>query len=292
MNTQIAKRRPWVAGALSTILPGLGHIYCGLFPHAMAFMLASAFCFAAALAATCHGAFAQSTGFFILAGILLALNLPLYLWALTDATKQARATRADYRLKEYNRIWIYAGLVLLASGGSIAGTLTFREFAYHPFYVPVSSMSPTIESGDGVFVRKSLYTHENPESGEVVIFRNPEDRNIFFVKRVVALAGDRVAIKDGMLLINGKAVATELQGSPERFSETLNERSYTVMTSSKIKDFEEIIVPPHHCFVLGDNRANSYDSRYFGPVAYASLTGRAEFTYWSKNPDKRFSIIR
>lgn len=230
---------------------------------------------------------------YAIGAFFLLLNLPLIIWAVMDSIKQARSTREDYRLKEYNKWWIYLALLVLSTGGSTLGHLLMRTYWIETFSIPSISMAPTIQAGDKLIARKAVYTSQNPQRGEVVIFRNPEDRSIQYVKRVVGLAGDRIAIQNSVLLINGEPVSTKPTDQKNVYLETLGDNEHKIIAGTpKAKDFAEIIVPPNHCFVLGDNRDMSRDSRYFGPVPYSSLTGQASFIYFSRHSAKQLGSVR
>jgi signal peptidase I len=132
-----------------------------------------------------------------------------------------------------------------------------------PFYVPTVSMEPTIMVGDRVLAERLSPRFSSPERGQIVVFRNPREDGEDLIKRVVAVAGDQVAVREGKLWVNGEA-----QDEPY-----LNE---PVMDGS----YPETTVPPDMFFAMGDNRNNSGDSRVFGPVPYENILGRAIITYW------------
>jgi len=167
--------------------------------------------------------------------------------------------------------------------------------------VPSGSMKPTILEGDRVYVNKLAYDLKvpfttwhllqwaNPQRGEIVIFYSPYDGKRL-VKRVIGLPGDTVELRDDALILNGKPVAyTALDSgsfgdlpSTERVShmfatEQLPGRSHTVAVWPAVRalrDFGPITVPPGHYFMMGDNRDDSFDSRYYGPVERSRIIGR------------------
>src|SRR5437763_1003313 len=126
-----------------------------------------------------------------------------------------------------------------------------------------------------------------------LLFVYPDDRRIFYIKRVVAIAGDRVEVKSGNLYVNGVELPRESIGpattssdhttsTGEVFYENNNGARYRIFISPQkpAADFGPITVPKYDCFVMGDNRNDSRDSRHFGPIAVTSLKGKFEYRYW------------
>ncbi len=132
-----------------------------------------------------------------------------------------------------------------------------------PFYIPSPSMQPTLVEGDRVLVNRFVYRFGEPHRRDIVVFHPPVDESQDYIKRVVAVAGDRVAVKDGKLYINGKA-----QDEPYLKDAHIN------------GTYPERTVPPGRIFVMGDNRNNSGDSRVFGPVKISEVVGEAFLIYW------------
>jgi len=246
------ERKPWTAANLSIFFSGLGQVYCGDVRGGLLYMSG----FAALMLAMMGAAvIAGSWGWVALVVSFLAIVV-LSTVSSVAAFRTARRTRADYRLKDYNRVSVYVALsffmliALLGLMGMIRGS--FLEV----FYVPSNSMSPTIKNGERIVARKDSYRIEDPVVDELVVFRNPHDRQKTFVKRVVATAGQTVEMRDGAVFVDGVKRA-----EPEGIV-------------SGGAGFAALVVPEFHCFVMGDNRANSKDSRHFGPVPYIALVGK------------------
>lgn len=149
-----------------------------------------------------------------------------------------------------------------------------KTFVVQPFYIPSSSMEPTLLPGDRVLVSKFVYRFTKPKPGDVVVFVAPSTNASFeqdFIKRVVATEGMKLKVKAGRLYINGKP-------QKENFTRPDTPSSF----------FGEITVPKGTVFVMGDNRANSKDSRYFGPIKKESILGKAYVIYW---PPDRFGWL-
>jgi signal peptidase I len=136
-------------------------------------------------------------------------------------------------------------------------------FVAEPMSVSSSSMRPTMLPGDQVLVDKVTYRFREPRRGELVVFHPPVGGGLA-LKRVVALPGDRVGVRDGVLFVNGRPVR----------------EGYVDHESVDASFFGPVTVPAGHLFVLGDQRANSEDSRVYGPIAQEAVLGRAGFVVW------------
>ncbi len=137
-------------------------------------------------------------------------------------------------------------------------------FLYQPVKVEGTSMLPSLADQERIFINKFVYRLEPIERGDVVVFRYPRDPSKSYIKRVIAVPGDRVQVDDGRVFLNG-----ELLPEP-----------YVPWQYRDARSYPEITVPPHNYFVLGDHRSLSNDSREFGPVPERFISGKAVFIYW------------
>src|SRR4051812_347788 len=137
-------------------------------------------------------------------------------------------------------------------------------FLYQPVKVEGTSMMPSLQDQERIFVNKFVYRLEPIERGDVVVFRYPRDPSKSYIKRVIGMAGDQIRIDNGQVYVNGKALDETYVPS-----EYTDERSYP-----------NIVVPTHCYFVLGDHRSMSNDSRDFGAVNEGFIYGKAVFGYW------------
>jgi signal peptidase I len=147
---------------------------------------------------------------------------------------------------------------------SLAVSAFFIIFLYQPVKVEGTSMMPTLQDQERVFINKFVYKLEPVQRGDVVVFRYPRDPSKSYIKRVIAVAGDHVRIDAGVVYVN-----------ENRMSEEYVPRMY-----EDVRSYPETIVPPHSYFVLGDHRNLSNDSRDFGPVDEDFIYGKAVFGYW------------
>jgi signal peptidase I len=137
-------------------------------------------------------------------------------------------------------------------------------FLYQPVKVEGTSMMPSLDDQERIFVNKYVYRLEPIQRGDIIVFRYPRDPSKSFIKRVIALSGDSIRIEGGEVFVNGQAL----------------EEDYVPPAYSDQRSYPEIVVPPHSYFVLGDHRTMSNDSRDFGPVDVGFIYGKAVFGYW------------
>ncbi len=209
----------------------------------------------------------------------------------------------------------------------ILAVFVVRSFIVEPFKIPSGSMVPTLLVGDFILVNKFDYGLRMPvsntkltqgrplERGDVVVFRYPKDESVDYIKRVIGLPGDTIAYQDKQLTINGKPVAEtampdyfdeERMNYAKQFEESLDGRTNAILNNPAVPPFvmgaydypyrdnctynsRGVIckVPPGHYFMMGDNRDNSADSRYWGFVPDKNIVGRAFFIWMNFSALKR-----
>lgn len=194
--------------------------------------------------------------------------------------------------------------------------LVVRSFVVEPFRIPSGSMMPTLLVGDFILVNKFKYgirlpvvntkilDMADPQRGDIIVFRYPENPKIDYIKRVVGVPGDRIAYYNKILYINGKKAAQQpagtyqgtgggavMTGASERLENLAGiKHSILVMKGRPDMNFE-FVVPENEYFVLGDNRDNSRDSRFWGTVPDKNLVGKAFFIWmnWDSATDNIIS---
>jgi signal peptidase I len=159
--------------------------------------------------------------------------------------------------------WVLELVVLLAVAWVLAWGI--KSYVVQPFIIPSSSMEPTLIISDRVLVNRFIYRFTQPKVGDIVVFVSPEEGNIDLIKRVVAVGGQSIDIRDGKVFVDGT----------QRVEPFVNE-AYPDHYDSD----EPVTVPRGSVFVMGDNRPNSKDSRYIGTQPVTRILGRAFAIYW------------
>lgn len=145
-----------------------------------------------------------------------------------------------------------------------------RGFVVETFVVLGPSMEPTLHDLERLFVNKVGYRLQAPSRGDIIVFAYPKDMDRDFIKRIIGLPGDTLEIKDGRVYVNDSFLNEIYVSYPDNHA-----------------NYGKVTVPPAHVFVLGDNRRNSEDSRYFGFVPITNIRGKAFLIYW---PVSRFGL--
>ncbi len=244
-------------------------------------------------------------------------NMRKSIAALDDAMDAHLAFARKSTVREYSE----------SIGVAVLVALLLRAFVVEAFQIPSGSMIPTLEVGDHIFVSKFSYglsipftdmkilQYAEPQRGDVIVFKFPQDHSIDYIKRVVGLPGDVIEMRQEELYINGKAVPREKSDQPcdmgevteaserehptgmfdecETWFETLGtKRHETIQEPGRGgRDFPRTVVPPGHLFVMGDNRDNSSDSRVWGFVDFKLVKGRALVIWWSRAETEGYSPI-
>ncbi|MGA9040764.1 MAG: signal peptidase I [Terriglobales bacterium] len=183
------------------------------------------------------------------------------------APKPGEAAPAHARGLNVLTLWLRDLLISLAILAFIV------IFLYLPMKVEGTSMMPSLNDQERIFVNKFVYRLEPIQRGDIVVFRYPRDPSKSFIKRVIGVGGDRIRIEDGQTFVNGKPIREDYV--PGIY---VDERPY-----------REITVPPNSYFVMGDHRSMSDDSRDFGPVKSSYIYGKAVLGYW---PVEKMGLLR
>lgn len=167
-----------------------------------------------------------------------------------------------------------SSLIEIVESVAIAVILAFviRIFLFQPFYIPSGSMEPTLMIGDRILVNKFIYHFQEPKRGDVIVFKYPLEPERDYIKRVIGLPGETLEIRDSQLYINGEPVPEDYLPENLRFM-----------------DFGPVTIPENAYFMMGDNRNNSQDSRFWGTLPREYIQGKAVVIYW---PLTRIGLIK
>ena len=260
-------RRPALAVIANLLLPPLGHLYVGAARRGLLIWVASR-----AVASA-----VPLLLLFLAPGRASILGMTVILVAATlvlpiDAFVLARRAKFSYRLRPYNRWYAYLAVAVLVgvTGEMLRQALRMQV---QGFRIPSSAMTPTLLEGDFFYIDKTVYRRQKPHRGDIVVFPFPQDPTKDFVKRVIGLPDEVIEIRNKEVLVDGAV---------------LNE-PYAVYSDPAIRpagydprdNFGPYKIRPRELFVMGDNRDDSNDSRYWGALSTGSIKGRALVIYWS-----------
>lgn len=270
---QVPRPRPLVAVVLSLFVPGAGHLYAGRVLKGVALWLAGTVLVWLALLGGLASTFA---GMVVLLVAALAYSVGLAVSAAIDA-RRAPGTRLG------RGRWIaVAGLLVVQVG---LGLLPIRSWLpVRSFRIPSGSMEPAIQVGDHLVADMRAWNRREPKRGDLTIYRSPERPELLTLSRVIALPGETIEIRDKRVSIDGEPIddpwATHLD--PRTYSDS---RFYPEMMRRR-DQFGPLVVPEGALFLLGDNRDNSNDSRFRGPIDRSLLVGSPLYLYWSRDRER------
>lgn len=144
-------------------------------------------------------------------------------------------------------------------------------FVIQPYEIPSGSMETTIMTGDKVMAEKVSYRFSEPQVGDVITFQDPQIASRTLIKRIVAKSGQTIDLQQGKVIVDGQTLDEPY---------TNGQRTYELATANNVRLTYPYTVPEGYVFVMGDNRENSQDSRYFGPIKMSTIEGHAFLVYW------------
>ena len=284
-------RRPWIAALLTLLMTGLGHLYAGNPKRGL--ILFGIWSFWAIL---CSIFLLAVPNIFIII-IFLIGGFAFFVFCMVDAYSIAKRKKENYEPAKYNRWFVYVGYFVILS---LISALLSAGVKTNAFNITSGSMEPALLVGDSILVneviygvkipllRKTIIRVTDPKRDDLVVFIYPEDRSMSLIKRVIGVAGDKIEIVNKKIFINDKAY---------KDSYGVFKDSNVLPQSEEPRDnYGPVTVPENSIFVMGDNRNESMDSRYWGFVDLQDVEGKAFIIYWSWDRDihrprwKRFGL--
>jgi signal peptidase I len=259
----LKKRKPIVALILSLVTPGLGQIYNGQFKKGISYLIGFflVYLLFSFLLFTYYGLI-----------FYLIVVIGVYLFILIEAVRSAIKFKS-IELKSYNKWYIYL-IIFLLSNVAVVPLLrwTVKNNIAQAYKMPASSMAPTLLVGDHLIADMRIYKNEKPQRGDIIIFEFPKDPSKDFIKRVIGMEGEKVEIVNNKIYINDK-----LLDDPW---------GHFTKSGPPLDTWGPTVVPKDSLFVLGDNRDNSMDSRFFGFVKVEKVKGKSLYLYWAKDKSR------
>jgi len=254
-------RHAWLAGLLN-LWSGLGYLYSGQPRRAVGALLVLCLILPTLL-------LLFPVQFPLV--LLLVIGLLVWLWTILDAVRWANRASSGYQLQVYNHWGVYLlwALLVVVSGDFVREYI--RTYHVQAFKIPSGAMLPTLQIGDRLLVDKSAYKTHEPRRGDLIVFQYPRDPSKNFIMRVGGVAGDTIEIRHKVVYRNGSKVdepqVTFAYGGQE--------------IPGPRDNLGPLTIPEHKLFVLGDNRDQSHDSRFWGVVDCGKVLGKAKVIYWS-----------
>jgi signal peptidase I len=294
------ERKPLFAVALSFFLIGLGQVYNGKLRKGILFFVAS---FILPYLFFQFSVVGPDQTLIIFLVFSIAASLGIFIWAARDAWKQAKRMEKSYKLKVYNRLTLYILLVIVLNLFSFKPIVNWQKICFFalPYRMSTGSMAPTILPGDLIMTDKRIdHVSKNLglKRGELVVFKFPRDKKKHFIKRIIGLPGDKIELRGMELYVNGNQWTAQEVPQPEgKWDENMKKGTTTFYEKGDsgthiVSYFREaerkdlsVSVPEGCCFVLGDNRDNSADSRHWGYVPLIDIVSRARLVYFSIDPE-------
>jgi signal peptidase I len=275
---------------LSLVLPGFGQIYNGEVNKAIWLFLAFGFVNIPVMVAV----FLYLPEWITVPTLVLTLfaSIGIWVYGMHDAFSGAKQ-RQDYVPERWQTGGMYTLVFIACNLLALPALVMFvRANLFESFRVPSVSMEPAVMRGDFLTADKRYNCPAckfSIERGDVTVFANPNDRSVLFIKRIIALPGERVQIRGREVIVDGRSltVAETTNGSSVIVTESSGDgREWQVQWQRLPGEPElDVVVPPGEVFVLGDNRSNSQDSRHIGTVMIQDVIGRARQVWLSIGED-------
>ncbi len=265
------KRNPWLAGLLSFLTVGLGQIYCGKLKKAI-IQVTILFL---GINSILYLFFVESIKPFNII-IPLIFLIVYYSYSIIDAFILARKEKTII-LRSYNKLYVYFVYPVVIV--IVFSYINYFFERYEIFKISAVSMENTLLVGDYFYGDKKAYIDSPPQRGDLVLFFYPLDKVTKYIKRCVAIPGDTLQIRDRIIFVN--CIKQKVPETVKFINDKIRPRGAGGFNSPD--NYGPYIVPDGHFFMMGDNRDNSSDSRFWGSVPEELIIGKASTIYWSKD---------
>lgn len=290
MDNTSSPRKPAFALAMSFLLPGYGQLYNGEVNKAIWTFLAFALLSVPGVALI--ALYLPMSWTIPALALGLALTLGIWLWGMVDAWRGA-ASLPHYTLKAWQLSGVYVLVFLLCDALALPLLIDYvRVNQVASFRIPSTSMEPSVMHGDILFADQRYNRPSASRSvrrGDIAIFTYPNNRTQNYIKRVIALPGDRVRLAGRQVWVNDQPLTRQerVTASGIEVTESIDGVQWQVKwgQTSAVSPASELVVPPGHAFVLGDNRGQSTDGRHFGPVPLSDIVGKVRQIWFSSSSD-------
>lgn len=263
----VSRRRPGVALLLAILTPGLGQIYNGQLKKAV-----SGYVIVILLSIAMMPLLLTFPGAVVTLCTVVLLDILL----MANAWTTARRIGSDFKPRRYNNARVYIAIILFSAlvvGPAV--TAAARHVApVRAYHIPSGGMSPGLKIGDVFMADKRPGQLRKIERGDVAVFRVPGDSPVDLAKRVIGLPGETVEIRKKQVSIDGEPLE-------DPWAYRVRGRDHP-----RLDEFGPLTIPPGNLFVLGDNRGNSNDSRFMGPIPLDRVVGKGLYIYFSRTPGR------
>jgi signal peptidase I len=268
-SEKVSRRKPWLAGLLQVVIPGLGNVYAGRFSRGVVLH------FLLQLIPLLVVFVLLKLGGLVSILLFLAVAVFAFVFAIYDGVRCAKQAGGHYRLARYNRVYVYLLFVVAALLLDQYVFLGFtRAYVFEASQTGSPSMEPTVLAGDRFLVDKTAYLLSGPQRGDLAVYHPQEFPDLIFLKRIVGMPGETIELRDRVVFINGK----KIEEPYVRFIEAADAKD------GQRDSLASTVIPPDAYFVMGDSRDNSNDSRYSGPVERKKIVGKAVTVFFSRDP--------
>lgn len=270
-----------ISAFLSLITPGLGQLRNGQLSKAILFFALE---YAAVLLCVQAGMFLTFTGL----GIALSLGLGLLLYIIFDAFYCAYRFKFD-KMKKYQKWYVYFTILLLnfLVSGQFKSYINANWVQAHR--VPTGSMEPTLYVGDFLIADYQYFQNSPVKPGDLVILKFPQNPEIKYIERCIAISGQVIEIKNKAVFTNGTRFPDNAHTQyvdPDIYTKDFVDPQIVPTDAGNRDNYGPIIIPTGYCFVLGDNRDNSCDSRYWGFVPLELIVAKPLYIYWAGDKNR------